>query len=270
LLTRTRRRDDRVRDGRGVGAVLGVGAVAGVAYVLLRSKTASATSAGSPREVVFRGPFPPLVERWRNEVAKRAKDLPVNALLEWIRIESGGDMCSIGGPAEVGIWQLSFPSDAKYGATLEGLRSLCEQSKHHDPANISWLSESDLDMEVGAGIRKVLDARDTVRRVFGQTGVRWPEASFDFGSAVKQIHATPAVITELVAKITRRDGPPASWADLRRSVMTFPVDQMGTGLRALWNRPSKHGLKNRLEDTMYNAEFVGRAWTSDRARGSYA
>jgi hypothetical protein len=254
--------------------VLGVGAVAGIGFLLLRSKTASAASASprerAPEQLPARGRFSPLVERWRNEVAKRAKDLPVDALLEWMRIESGGDMCSIGGPMEVGIWQLSFPSDAKYGATLEGLRSLCVQSQHHNSADISWLSESDLDMEVGAGIRKILDARDIVRRVLGQAGVKWPESSFDFGSAVKQIHATPAVITELVPKITRRDGAPASWADLRRSVMSFPVDQMGPGLRALWNAPSKHGLKNRLEDTMYNAEFVGRVWSaSASARGNY-
>lgn len=170
-------------------------------------------------------------------------------------------MCSIGSPTEVGIWQLSFPSDAKYGATLEGLRAICKKSQLHDPANISWLSASELDMEVGSGIRKVVAARDEVRKVFAQNGVTWPETSFDFGSAVKQIHATPAVITEIVPKITRRDGvAPASWDDLHRLTMTFPVAQMGQGLRALWNTPSRHGLKNRLEDTLNNAAMVGRAW----------
>ena len=118
-------------------------------------------------------------------------------------------------------------------------------------------------MQVGAGIRKVQAARDTVRRVFAQHGVRWPETSFDFGSAVKQIHATPAVIVELLPKITRRDGtPPSSWSALRQKVMSFPPDQMGQGLRSLWNAPSKHGLTNRLEDTLRNAEFVGRVWGS--------
>ena len=172
-------------------------------------------------------------------------------------------MCSIGGPTEVGIFQLFFPSDAKYGATLDGLRALCRKSKTQNPRDISWLTEADLDMQVGAGIRKLLAARDVVRRVFAQNDVRWPEASFDFGSAVKQIHATPAVITELLPKITRRDGaPPESWSDLRQKVMSFPADQMGPGLRRLWNAPSKHRLANRLEDTLRNAEFVGRVWGS--------
>ena len=42
--------------------------------------------------------------------------------------------------------------------------------------------------------------------------------------------------------------------------MSFPVAQMGAGLTRLWNAPSKHGLRNRLEDTLRNAEFVGRVW----------
>ena len=172
-------------------------------------------------------------------------------------------MCSVGAPTEVGIFQLFFPGDSKYGATLDGLRALCAKSKRQNPRDLSWLTEADLDMQVGAGIRKMLAARDTVRRVFSQNRVSWPEASFDFGSAVKQIHATPAVIVELLPKITRRDGaPPSSWSDLRQKVMSFPAAQMGPGLRRLWNAPSKHGLRNRLEDTLRNAEFVGRAWAA--------
>jgi hypothetical protein len=170
-------------------------------------------------------------------------------------------MCSIGTPYEVGIFQLIFPADAKYGATLGGLRAICKKSQQQDPSNISWLSEGELDMEVGAGVNKILAARDDVRRVFAQNRVLWPETSFDFGSAVKQIHAAPAVITELVPKVTCQEGPPpASWNELRHRVLTFPVEQMGEGLRRLSNIPSKHGLKNRLEDTMQNAEVVGRAW----------
>jgi hypothetical protein len=118
-------------------------------------------------------------------------------------------------------------------------------------------------MEVGAGIRMALDARDTVRRVLGENGVHWPEASFDFGSAVKQIHASPAVIGELLPKITRRDGmPPMSWADFRGKVMSFPIEQMGDGLQRLAKAPSKRGLANRLEDTLANAERIGRSWAS--------
>jgi hypothetical protein len=272
-----------VRNGRAVGAALiGVGAAAGVGILLLTRK-ASAASLGSPRERSFepspsvpvpevprapRAAFLPLVERWRGEVARRSAGtgLPVDALLAWIQIESRGDTCSGSGTRELGIWQLYFPDDAKYGATPEVLAAICAKSQRPG-FSILQLSEAELDAEVGAGIRKVVAARDAVRRVFAQNGVTWPETSFDFGSAVKQIHAAPAVITELVPKITRRLGSsPASWVDLRVSVSAFPIDQMGTGLVALRKTPSRHGLANRLEDTMQNAEFVGRAWGAS-ARG---
>ena len=265
------------RGGNGVGAALGAGAVIGIVVLLARASREKAAPPGSPRERppvlpppgATKGPiqrFPALVERWRGEVAKRAKDLPRDGVLAWILIESGGDMCSIGNPNEAGIFQLAFPGDAKYGATLQGLRAICQKSKSQDPADLSWLSEDELDMEMGAGIRKILSARDDVRRTFATNNVNWPESSTDFGSAVKQIHAAPAVISELVPKITRQSGPPGNWADLRRSVMAFPVPQMGNGLRSLWNAPSRHGLKNRLEDTLRNAEIVGHAWGISTAR----
>ena len=204
--------------------------------------------------------FDPLVERWRPEVAKRAGDLPVDGILQWIQIESGGDTCGTGSPSELGIFQLNFPSDGKYGATMEGLRSICQRSKGRaNPADLSWMTPTDLEMEVGAGVRKVADARNQARLALAQAGVAWPETSIDFWSAVKQIHATPAVIHELLPTIAKESGPPASWADLRERVMAFPVDRMGAGLQRLSRMPSQHRLRNRLEDTMRNASFVGLA-----------
>lgn len=256
-----RRRDESL-----LPKLLAGGVVAGLVFWFARPARASTAWTPSPRAPQGRtGSFPTLVERWRGPVSARAGDLPVDAILEWIRIESGGDMCAVGSPTEVGIFQLQFPGDSKFGATLEGLKALCDKSKIQNPADLSWMSPDDLDVQVGAGIRKIVAARNDVRRVFAQSGVHWPETSFDFGSAVKQIHAAPAVITELLPKIARQGTPLASWGDLRERAVTFPAEQMGQGLRRLWQAQSKHGLRNRLEDTMSNAEFVGRAWA-----GSYA
>jgi hypothetical protein len=264
----------------GLGAMIGLGVAAGAVVLFVRFSRTAPAVARSPREPLpptvvptavptavptevprgAQGRFPALVERWRGEVTRRSKDLPVPALLEWILIESGGDMCSIGAPSEVGIFQLMFPGDAKYGASLEGLRAICRKSKQQDPSNLSWLSEGELDMEVGAGIRKILAGRDEVRRAIAQNRIAWPETSFDFGSVVKQIHAAPAVITELLPKLSHQGGAPASWNEMRRRALAFPIDQLGKGLRSLALAPSRHGLRNRLEDTLNNAEGVGRAW----------
>jgi hypothetical protein len=149
----------------------------------------------------------------------------------------------------------------EHGLELLAMKHTRKVNQNYRPHVLKIIPSSG--WQVGAGLRKVLASRDAVRRVFAQNGINWPETSFDFGSAVKQIHAAPAVITELVPKITRRDGsPPTSWNDLRQKVMSFPLAQMGDGLQRLWNAPSKRGLANRLEDTLRNAEFVGRVWGS--------
>lgn len=221
--------------------------------------------------------FGPLVERWRPEVTARAGDLPVDPLLRWIEMESGGDMDSRGMPnREIGIWQLDYPGDGKkFGGSFAQLEDIARRSNERsNPFDLSWLSDEELDVEVGAGIRMITAARNTVRRVLGENGIAWPESSFDFGTAIKQIHATPAVITELLPKITKREGrPPANWKELHRLVNEFPIDQMSGvypaghkfagkpyGLRLLALAPSKHGLKNRLEDTLRNAEEFGKVW----------
>lgn len=228
--------------------------------------------------------FEPLVERWRFEIAKRAGDLPVDPLLTWIAMESGGDMSSTGTSTEVGIWQLNLPGgndDSKYGATLEGLRSIAKKSDEQarqgrNPMDLSWMTPAELDMQVGAGIRKVLAARDTVRKVLAANGATWPETSRDFGAAIKQVHGLPAVIGDLFPRVTRKLGRPiASWDEFRREAVAFPVDQMVDAhgkpipLARYARAPSVHPTgphdripkqTSRMEDTLVNADIFGKAW----------
>lgn len=214
--------------------------------------------------------FDALVERWRPEVTRRAAEfgLPVDPLLQWIAMESGGNMSSTGMSTEVGIWQLNLPGgndDSKYGATLEGLRAIAKKSDElatqgHNALDLAWMTPAEIDMQVGAGVRKADAARATVHRVLAANGITWPETSYDFGAALKQIHALPAVIGDLIPTITKRSGPPASWDDFHREVMALPVDQMSKALRPYAVAPSKHGFRSRLEDTLRNAEIFGKAW----------
>lgn len=65
------------------------------------------------------------------------------------------------------------------------------------------------------------------------------------------------MIVELLPKITRRDGSlPSSWRELREKVMSFPVAQMGAGLRRLWNAPSKRGLSQAQIDAVIAWKLV--------------
>jgi len=267
--------------------LLGIGAgVAIAAYQASRASAATSTPAPPAPPAPTETPrvptpppqsregarFDPLVERWRPEVTRAAQKygVPVDPALKWIQIESGGDLSSIGSPFEVGPFQLNLNpheagNDGRFGATLEGLRVVARKSderakQHQDVSDVSWLTPAELDMAIGAGVRKVASAIQTARDMFAKTNTSWPEISPDFGNAVKQIHAAPAVVTELLPKIVARDGrSPSNWEELHRLAMAFPVAQMGDGLRSLANSPSKHGLVNRLEDTLFNAEEFGQA-----------
>lgn len=263
--------------------MLGIGAIAGAAALFAYWRAKGLGGGGSsPREPArlpvdstwptpdasaHRGVWPnggARTERWRGQVAARAGDLPINALLKWIDMESGGDTCSTGLSTEVGIFQLDMPSDAKYGATLAQLRAICAKSKRTNPAILmdvtAWLTPDELEQEVGAGINKVRAARDDVRKVLASTGTHWPESSFDFGTAVKQIHALPSVIFEMLPKVAAKFGPPASWAHFRAAVLAWPHDaSMGHSLPYALG-PSKRKLANRLADTMANAEEFGGFW----------
>ncbi len=219
-----------------------------------------------------------MVERWRGPIAARMGDDQhlVDAALRWVEIESRGDTCSTGiAGREAGIFQLDFPGDGKYGATFAGLMDICKRSHGTKLGDLSWMTPADMDMEVGAGVRKFKAAVDYVRKVFADNGVTWPENTFDFGAAVKQVHASPAVLGELLPKIAHRDGPPASWKELHQKVMEIPADQMSGvdknghpyGLRLLALSPSKHGLKNRLEDTLRNSEEFAIGWPTSSNTG---
>lgn len=223
---------------------------------------------GAIREFIAARRFPPLVERWRSELARRAGDIPVDALLAWILIESGGNLSSTGLSTEVGPFQLNLApgsEDHVYGATLEGLRDIARRSDApgHNPADLSWMSDADLDQAIGAGVRKVAAARNDIRRILAQSGLAWPENSYDFGSAVKQVHALPSVIYELMPKVAaaaRAAGAPLrGWNDFHQHVMALPANQ--TGAAAPYAAaPSQHHLHSRLEDTLDNAEIAGSAW----------
>jgi hypothetical protein len=274
------------------GFLLGAAGAGLAAYWLLKPGVAQA--AGSPRaprpqpapmpvpgsvldKLQHRWPAPtrsfdPLVERWRGEVSKRAGVLPVDPILQWIQIESGGKMNATGNAREIGIWQLYFPAgeigDAKYGATFDQLHAIGQKDVARQfPMDLSWMTPTELDLEVGSGMRKIIASRDEARAAIRQAGITWSESSLDFGALVKLIHAAPAIMRELLPKIVHASGAPMSWMDFHDAVMAFPVSQMGAGLQYLVHLPSEHKLKNRLEDTMHNAEVFGVTWASAMKAG---
>jgi hypothetical protein len=203
--------------------------------------------------------FPPQVEQWRAPVDRFASGTLVDGqtdfVLQWINEESNGSLCSTGIPGvEAGIFQLDTRAgaDAQY-ASFADLMGPCQRG-----ARLATdLTDDEMQVQVGSGIAKISDAVAFAQSILDSAGVSW--SGSDFGSAVKQVHASPCVL-HLLPTIVAQQGSPASWDDFTEAVMALPLSQMG-GCAGLASSASKHGLRNRLEDTMRNAALAGAFWT---------
>lgn len=161
---------------------------------------------------------------------------------------------SVGIPnVEAGIFQTFHPADDKHGATFAQLRTGCTGSTLTNPNAVNR------ELQIRSGLNFVRAKRDIARMHLFNVGARWDESSSDFWTMVKQEHALPCVPVELLPRVAARLGrPPATWDEFRTAVMAMPASEMGPGCQRFANSPSKHGLRNRLEDTLRNAEEVGK------------
>lgn len=200
-------------------------------------------------------PFPASVEQWRSLLTDMAPDLPTDFLLAWIKEESGGNVCATGltlaDKFEGGLFQTMHPQDDKYGATISQLRAGCSGQTLVDPSSV------DAQLQARVGINMVRDYMGRAMAALTASGVQWPIDSTDFWTAVKQVHALPCVLTSVLPSVVRRFGPPANWAEFRNNAMRLSPAETGA-CQGFFNSPSLHGLRNRLEDTMANAEEAGK------------
>jgi len=205
--------------------------------------------------------FPASVEQWRSLLASEGSDLPLEFLLGWLKHESGGNPCSTGIPGvEAGMFQTYHPTDDKYGATFAQLREGCSGQ--------SVTGTVRRDLQVKSGLNYVRGKRDAARAHLARVGASWSENSADFWSMVKQEHALPCVAVDLLPLVTRKLGrPPNGWREFRDAVMATPASGMPAGCAGFAASASKRGLRNRLEDTLANAETVG-AYGAGGASGS--
>ncbi|HZJ67683.1 MAG TPA: hypothetical protein VFD36_29470 [Kofleriaceae bacterium] len=199
--------------------------------------------------------FPPQVEQWRSFFRRLAPDLPTDFLLAWLAKESGGNPCALGIPGvEAGIFQTFHPADDRFGATFAQLRAPCGTGQSLARAMSS--DEAELQARAGANFvrGKVADAK----RHLAAVGWNLSTSSADFWNAVKQEHALPCVMGDLLPRVRAQLGrAPRSWAEFHQVAIAMPASQTGScsGFAAA---PSVRGLRSRLEDTFANAEEVGR------------
>ncbi len=198
-------------------------------------------------------PFKASAEQWRPLFQKYGSDLPQDFLVAWLHNESGGNPCSLGIPnVEAGIFQTYHPADDKYGATFSQLRAGCSGSTLVNPSLV------DRDLQVRSGLNYVRGKIAAAQTHMFAAGVNWPMSSPDFWIAVKQEHALPCVMGDLLPRVTSRFGPPPDWDTFKRQALSLSPTEMGSGCAGFARSPSLHGLQNRIADTMRNAEETGK------------
>lgn len=199
-------------------------------------------------------PFPPQVEQWRPLLKRFGGDLPIDFMLAWLAKESGGSPCATGIPGvEAGIFQTFHPADDRFGATFSQLRAACSGGQLARP-----LTADEAALHAKVGVNFIRNKVATARAHFAAGGMRPSESSIDFWNGVKQEHALPCVMGEIPRVAARLGRPPRSWAEFREQLMATPASGMGQGCANFANSPSLRGLRNRLEDTIANAEEVGK------------
>jgi len=200
-------------------------------------------------------PFKSSAEEWRSRFAEMAPDLPTDFLIAWLDKESGGNPCSLGmtdpNKFEAGIFQTMHPADDRFGATADQLRQGCSGQMVVDPSMV------DYDLQASHGLNFVRGKVMAAQMHLLAAGVPWTTDSSDFWKAVKQEHALPCVMGDLLPRVVKRFGPPDSFGTFREQAMSFSPSETGS-CAGFMASPSFRGLRNRLEDTMANAEEVGK------------
>lgn len=245
-------------NGRAFGVVLGVGALAGLGYLLFSARRASAASLGSPREREFipQGDSAPAikvpasVEAWMPFVEKLAPkfNIPPNFVRAWLTVESGGNPCSIGspweniagqGPAESGPFQLMYPHDIKQAeTTVAEMRANCatpmpsfpglsrsspapEKARARAIAEAQGrpLTEEERTRHTLAGLTYIAKTMKLV----DATGVGWSPSDPGYWGLVKAHHGAwswPAAGVQLAKQGLGR--MPKDWDDLVQGIRSTP------------------------------------------------
>lgn len=251
-----------MRDGRVVGAVLGVGAVAGIGFLLLRSKTGAAASVGSPRERSWgsqpetpTAPISHSAREWSSLLAAMGPDIPLPMKLAWIDQESGGNVCAIGNKPPPGI---SYP--AEYGLS---------QLDVHNPENVAIMSQADarascqnagatrgeweVQLRPLTDVERVMHAKaalDHMRSAHAHaltriTGWGWNPNGIDAWKMSKLYHAGPAYVN-LATPVAKALGhPPRDFAEFQTLAHTAGLRAGYTQdhLTTAWNNVAHFGKR---------------------------
>lgn len=203
------------------------------------------------------------VERWRSLIAEHANGNPVEFLLAWVSMESGGDPLATGAATECGIFQIDFQDGPKFGASVASVHKSYQS-----------LSEADKLLQVTSGVAMVSAYRATARTRLAAIGADWTEGSSDFWSLVKLHHALPGIPRVFLPWFQEsRGAAPGSWSEWRAAIDGAARAELAAAA-AKYGAPSTMNYYNDIDEDgnlrlpKYPAGF-GRFWRNAASAGQY-
>lgn len=159
------------------------------------------------------------VEAWRPDITANADGLPVEFLMAWIAIESGGLPCDYetsAGFVEVGPFQLD-PSNLAAGGTTQAIQQPsppCPANGYSAKVSFSQLSSDQVDAIVQGSIAYVQYCSAYCQTQLSAYGYTWDQTTADYWSLTKMVHVAPAMIPSLLqGAINTLGGPTGLWSD---------------------------------------------------------
>ena len=241
----------------------------------------SAVSRRQPRSLSRRGmgdipvygvnpPFPPAIEQWRSALATAAGiDVPVDFLLAWIDIESGGNPCNMTtetGSQEAGIFQLMSPGNTSVAGTTAAQLwpqppcSSANSGGGGGQATFAAMTDAQRSEQVRSGLQYVRSCMAYVDAALAASGYSgapgWTSRDWSYWALVKWVHIAPAYIPSMLqAGMAGAGGipvdfndmiqyattpKPANWVTNATSVGAFGAG--GVGLSNLTSSPTNLAL----------------------------
>lgn len=252
-----------------MGLIFGIfGAIlAGLGLAKKSAEASSLSKTSKPMKSMYN------VKSWAALAAKMAGDIPVPFILEWIRIESGGNPCKTGGSVidlkkypkanpkdvgivvESGIGQLYYPDDFnRFGIDIDKWRAPCQGGKYSTSSVcLRPLTGEELNAQMDGLIKYINRLRMIVSQTLIPLGIKWGVSTSDYWTAVKLYHGVPNLFKKAFPDGTKKLGyPPRSWKELRGAIDKLNVANWISNGRGSFYTPQ------RISEVLSNAERTGR------------
>lgn len=161
-------------------------------------------------------------------------------VMEWMRIESGGNPCAWGSanakgpdghPREQGIAQLYNPDDfTRYGIPSGSFRVYCIPDTQKCSRE---LTSDEMHAQAKSLIDLIVRSRKVAQETASASGLQW--SGKDRYRLTKLVHGLPGLVKQGIPRVTKKLGrPPKDWGDFKVTISNTRMDDGTERYRSLF------------------------------------